>query len=289
MVVGDNNNKTLSIDPCLKDDSLRLLFNFLRISPSYALAHDLGIKRLTRSMPERTKAVLRTYRRFGDVFTKPFEAWAAPHRKLSGKTTSFVQELVTRPDQSILPKPGYSLIEIKQGLSRSQALALIEQVIRRSSHFCSVKAVDTGIRAKTMWRALAVVYARARHPNVELWRIGALTGAIERVLGKIDPNEPKRSLANATMRRDLTLAVIRFLHVALLLSESAALGCFPDIKAPLIEPNQQLVFAFENHELDRRLSVCGLEYDYIVEKNLTSCRRGRLGTDTFKLTPPQIA
>ena len=62
--------------------------------------------------------------------------------------------------------------------------------------------------------------------------------------------------------------MIRFLQLALLLSQSAALGAFPDIDSPLIERNQQMVFAFENWELDRALSACAAEYDFVVAKSL---------------------
>ena len=149
---------------------------------------------------------------------------------------------------------------------------MIEQVIRSSKHFCAAKASDTGKRVKTMWRALAVVYARARHPNRELWRIGAETAVIERAMGRVDPQEPKRLSAHAVLRRDLTQAVLRFAQVAILLSESAALGCFPNTEAPLITPSKQLTLAFENFEVERRFRTCGVEFDYVAERNMSYCK-----------------
>ena len=255
------------------DEQLRLLFNYLRISPTYLLAHKLGPKKLTRGMPEQTKLAIQTYRRFGDVYSADFEQWSVPHRRMSFNPTSCVQELVANPSEEIKIEEGFSFIKVKHGLSRSEALTLVERVINESKHFCAAKASDTGKRAKTMWRALAVVYARARHPEKELWRIGAETAVIERSLGRLDPDEPRCLSANAVLRRDLTMAVIRFITVALLLSESAALGYFPDTEAPLVERSDQLVFAFKNYELDKQLRACSGEYDYIAKKNLQFCKR----------------
>jgi hypothetical protein len=223
-------------------------------------------------MPEQTKLAIQTYRRFGDVYNQDFEQWAEPHRRMSFNPTSCVQELVVTPNQHLDIEDGYSFIKVKHGLSRAEALAMIEQVIRSSKHFCAAKASDTGTRAKTMWRALAVVYARARHPKRELWRIGAETAVIERALGRVNPEEPKRVSAHAVLRRDLTQAVIRFAQVAVLLSESAALGCFPNTEAPLITPSKQLTMAFATYEVERRLRTCAFEFDYVAERNMSYCK-----------------
>ena len=272
MAVGSGNDQQWLVDPDKLGEQLRLLFHFLRISPTYFLAHKLGPKRLTRGMPEQTKLAIQTYRCFGDVYDQDFEQWAASHRRMSFNPTSCVQELVASPNEVVLSKEGYSLIAVKHGLSRAEALAMIEQVIRSSKHFCVAKASDTGTRVKTMWRALAVVYARARHPKRELWRIGAETAVIERALGRVDPEEPRRVSAHAVLRRDLTQAVIRFAQVAVLLSESAALGCFPNTNAPLITPSKQLTLAFETFEVERRLKTCGFEFDYVAERNMSYCK-----------------
>ena len=272
MAVDQSTDLQWLVDPDKLVEQLRLLFHFLRISPTYFLAHKLGPKKLTRGMPEQTKMAIQTYRRYGDVYDQDFEQWAEPHRRMSFNPTSGVQELVASPNEVVLSKEGYSLIEVKHGLSRAEALAMVEQVIRSSKHFCAAKASDTGKRVKTMWRALAVVYARARHPKRELWRIGAETAVIERAMGRVDPEEPKRVSAHAVLRRDLTQAVIRFAQVAVLLSESAALGCFPNIEAPLITPSEQLTMAFATYEVERRLRTCEVEFDYVAERNMSYCK-----------------
>ncbi len=272
MAVDQSTDQQWLVDPGKLGEQLRLLFHFLRISPTYFLAHKLGPKRLTRGMPEQTRLAIQTYRRYGDVYDQDFEQWAAPHRQMSFNPTSCVQELVVTPNQQLDIEDGYSFIKVKHGLSRAEALAMIEQVIRSSKHFCAAKATDTGKRVKTMWRALAVVYARARHPKRELWRIGAETAVIERSLGRLDPDEPRCLSAHAVLRRDLTQAVIRFAQVAVLLSESAALGCFPNIEAPLITPSKQLTMAFATYEVERRLRTCGVEFDYVVERNMSYCK-----------------
>lgn len=97
MAVDQSTDQQWLVDPDKLGEQLRLLFHFLRISPTYFLAHKLGPKRLTRGMPEQTKLAIQTYRCFGDVYDQDFEQWAAPHRRMSFNPTSCVQELVASP------------------------------------------------------------------------------------------------------------------------------------------------------------------------------------------------
>ena len=263
-----NNNVEWSAAPLEQDEELRLLYNYLRISPWYALAaRQIEIK-VRRLMPEHTRAIVHCYRRYGDVYAQTFEHWVGPARKLSGKPTSQPQALIVEASNVSQVAQGYKLIAIKEGSPLPEVLRELTELLKRCGSFRDRPPAITGLRAKTMWRALAVVYARARDPAAELWRIGARVGVIDRFAGRIDPEESKKSQATAQIRRELTQTVIRFLQLALLLSQSAALGTFPDTKSPLIERSQQMVFAFENRELDRALSACAAEYDFVVEKSL---------------------
>ena len=247
---------------------MRLFYNYLRISPLYALAFlQAGVK-LRRSMPAQTRLVIQCYRRYGDVFHRSFEEWAGPERQLSGNPTLQGQAHIIGPEQAHQIGAQYTLVAVDRSLPLNDAIKAVEQALRDSGVFEPKKSPVHGVRSKTMWKALAVVYARARRPADELWRVGARVGLIDRWVGQIDPEDSKKTAGSSLIRRDLTLAVIRFLQLASLLAQSAALGSFPDIESPLITPEKQLVFAFENYELDRRLSQCPGEYDFVVAKSL---------------------
>jgi hypothetical protein len=264
----EHRNFVGSQGPRIGEEELRLLYNYLRISPWYALAAGQVDIKVRRIAPERTRAVIQCYRRYGDVHHRSFEDWVGPVRKVSVKPTSRPRALIVEAQNISEVVQGYKLIAIKEGSSLPEVIHDLTELLKRCGYFCPRTASITGIRAKTMWRALAVVYARARDPAAELWRIGARVGVIDRFAGRIDPDESRKSAASMQMRKELTQTVIRFLQLALLLSQSAALGTFPDTKSPLIERNQQMVFAFENWELDRALSACAAEYDFVVAKNL---------------------
>lgn len=268
MAAGRYNNKKWSPAPAEQDEELRLLYNYLRISPWYALACSQIDIKVRRLMPERSRAIVHCHRRYGDVYAVDFDHWVGPARKLSGKPTTEPQALIVERGRASQIPSTHELIAIDKSLTIPEAVREITALLKRCGSFCPKPEPVTGTRAKTMWRALAVVYARARDPAAELWRIGARVGVIDRFVGRIDPEESRKSQATAQIRRELTQTVIRFLQLALLLSQSAALGTFPDTKSPLIEQDQQMVFAFENWELDRALSACAAEYDFVVAKSL---------------------
>jgi hypothetical protein len=40
----------------------------------------------------------------------------------------------------------------------------------------------------------------------------------------------------------------------------------------LITPSKQLTLAFETFEVERRLRTCGVEFDYVAERNMSYCK-----------------
>ena len=225
-------------------DLRRLFFNYLRISPSYRLACLNQDKRLKPSMPPHTKAVLLSYRRFGDVWSKDFEDWDAPAPMRSGNPTRRVQALP--PDAATLRS------------ERNVTLVLVPNELHSDEKVFQFKAIVSAdavkrhlpVRPRTLWKNLAVVYLKARHPEAELWRIGLLAGAVERYKDLIDPWCPRKLARDAAERRHLTLIVIRLLKNALAVAENAAVGLFPSADR---EPWQQLQFPFADHRLDELL------------------------------------
>jgi hypothetical protein len=121
------------------------------------------------------------------------------------------------------------------------------------------------LREKTLLQALCVVYARAKYPRVELWRIGALTNVVERYRDQINPWGSKKLASQAHMRRHLTLIVVRKLLFALLVAENAAAGHFPIAQR---EPWHQLEFPFMENQLYKLLSASGEEEQNFLVNSL---------------------
>ncbi len=255
-------------DLCAQDllgdlELARLFFNFLRISPSYALVSSSPGIKVTRKTPERSAQVIRTFKAYGDVHIQSFDAWMKSCPRLSGKTTLESKTLIISK-QERQPRPENHLsIFVPLGLKPVEATRQFREMV--------VPQLNTGphqcrhnIRRKTLWKALATVYQRAKHPSLELWRIGLLANLVDRYQGKINPWEQKKLAKQAEMRRHLTLMVVRALVLALVVSENSAIGAFP-VKTPI--SGEQLEFPFAEHRLFRLLSESGdTEFNWILKK-----------------------
>ena len=237
------------------NDLPRLLFNYLRISPSYALVCSSSSRRLTRGTPEASRRVIETFRKYGDVYCKSFDAWRGPHLAVSGNTTLPDQGLVGQTDYRKALGDTFITLSIPRNLPLKQQLSECERLLRRSK--ASVEQISrVKIRSKTLWKALAAVYERAKHPDVELWRVGLLANCVERFNGQLDAWATKKLAQHAEMRRHLTLIVVRALFLALLVAENAAHGAFPERSA---FSGPQLEFPFAELELHNRLMALGDE------------------------------
>lgn len=233
----------------------RLLFNYLRISPSYALVCLSPPKRLARSTPSGSRQVIDTFRIYGDVYRRSYDAWRGPHLAVSGKTTPPDQGLTGQRDCQETLGDDFITLSIPRNLSLKEQLSECKRLLRCSKaprqQFSHVK-----IRTKTLWKALATVYERAKHPDIELWRVGLLANCVERFNGQLDAWATKKLAQHAEMRRHLTLIVVRTLFLALLVAENAAHGAFP-ARTPL--PGIQMEFPFSELRLHHQLMASGDE------------------------------
>ena len=249
--------------PELTADSYRLFFNFLRISPSYALASRQGGQiKVTRKTPDRTRQLVAVFNVLGNVHTTDFDSWQGPALITSGIRTPRVRVLTSSTADRVVLSRDCVLMAVPRSLSRARQLAECKALLDKNDVKAATPTQDT--RIKTLWKALACVYARAKNPDLELWRVGLLANAVTRFKGVMNPEETRKLAAHAEMRRHLTLMVIRLLFTALVVSENAALGRFPDKS---VQSASQLAFPFEAHQLDRLLSASGdLEYNYIMNR-----------------------
>lgn len=246
----------------LGDDYERLLFNYLRISPSYALICESNGQKITRSTPEFSRRIIHTFQKFGDVYSLHFVDWLGSHRAVSQKTTAPNQALLITPGQTVTCPPGYQGVlfpTVSTAVERAKICSQLQKRPMPSKSYLS----DPIIRSKTLWKALAAVYERAKHPEIELWRVALLANVVDRLKGKLDPWGGKKAAKDAELRRHLTLMVVRALFLALIVSENAAQGFFPT-RAEV--PGEQLEFPFAQLKLHGLLSSQGdAEYLAIIE------------------------
>jgi hypothetical protein len=241
----------------------RLLFNYLRISPSYGLICANGARRVTRITPEASRKVIKTFKQYGDVFGLNFDAWAGPALAASGYTTLPAQGLIRHVKPQTVDQGEYLTLHVPKNLPIRTQLIECERLLRLNAAPLQPK-LEAVIRHKTLWKALATVYERAKHPDIELWRVGLLANCVERFNGKLDAWAAKKQAQHSEMRRHLTLIVVRFLVLALLVAENAAMGAFP-VKLPL--DSAQIEFPFAELELHNRLMASGdAEYREICSR-----------------------
>ena len=242
--------------------NMRLFFNFLRISPSYALINkDRAAKRLTSKTPIRTRQIIQVFRLLGEVHSESFSQWAGPGLLLSGNKTSKDETLLLTNSKPLVIDANCMIFSVPRTLERAQQMAQFRELL--NVHDPKPVKKTVGIRPNTLWKALACVYAKARHPDLELWRIGMLANAVERFKGKISPDGPRSLASQANQRRHLTLIVARLMFTALLVSENAAIGVFPSMQRDM---GVQTEFAFEAYQLHKHLSATGDEEYNLVMK-----------------------
>jgi hypothetical protein len=141
---------------------------------------------------------------------------------------------------------GYINLLVPSHLPLARQLLECERLLRCTIDTQRTKT-EPSIRYKTLWRALATVYERAKHPDIELWRVGLLANCVERFNGQLDAWATKKSAHHAQMRRHLTLIVVRMLVLAL--------------------EGSQLQFPFAELQLHNRLMTSGdAEYRAICDR-----------------------
>lgn len=246
--------------------NLRLFFNFLRISPSYALMDRArAAKRLTSKTPVRTRQIIEVFRLLGEVHTESFSRWAGPALLMSGNRTSKKETLLLNQSKPFVINANCMIFSVPRTLERAQQMAQFRELL--DLHDPKPVRRTVGIRPHTLWKALACVYAKARHPDKELWRIGMLANAVERFKGKVSPDGPRSLASQAEQRRHLTLMVARLILMALLISENAAIGVFPSMQKDM---GVQAEFPFEAHQLHKHLSATGDEEYNLIMKSAGS-------------------
>jgi hypothetical protein len=240
-----------------------LFFQFLRISPSYALALDCEreqelAERLGSA--ERARKVWRTRRDMGDVFTVLFKDWwQARGLSLFGIHTAKprvvgIRRLRPNEDADERRKrvgaayrrfvegryreqgnPDSVLISVPLGMKPALMVRQLKQLLAavQAEHppelpVAAYALEENKLREARLLACLRLIYKRSARPDEELWRAAARAKISETHV--VDPLAKKKDAKSAEARRMLTIMASRLSRDALMIAENAAAGKFPSME-----------------------------------------------------------
>jgi len=247
-----------------QDWRFQMLFEYLRISPSYALAHTLKNEvALAEALGDAARAarVWKTYTDIGNVHEVLYRDWWLRNGlKLFGVHTAKPKsEKITRlshgvsdevlSEQSVQSITAYLNGNFKQqgapdsvlvSIPLGQKRMTIMRQLRKLLDDANLEPIyqpqatymleNNKMRYRRLLAGLRLVYMRSARPNDALWRI-ATRAKISTTHNTLDPLAQRKEAKTADARRMLTIMASRLLHDVLLMSENAAQGIFPSLQA----------------------------------------------------------
>ena len=241
---------------CVQDIK-RLLFNFLRISPSYWSACSNPKKmRLRKHMPDDQRNAILCFRRYGDVFGKSFQSWSDQHPRLFASHVGPAVALYSSNEIGQI-RDGDMFAHLPKATplpTDAQWLNMLEQLRRQRRADSLLEKLK--VRISSLWKILNLVYTRAMHPDIEQWRVGALVQLVKDFVGKLDPWAPRSKSGDEHMRRHMNIMVHRWLDRGAIIAENAAHDLFPNDQGAM---SKQIQFDFEDRDFVSRLFSLGNE------------------------------
>lgn len=241
----------------------QMFFEYLRISPSYALAlNTLSEEALIKQLGDelRARAVWQTRCDMGDVNHMLYKEWwlekglglfgvhtqkprievinriGSDERRaliLSNSQAGLEQYLKNHYRQQ--GRPDSLLLSIPLGLNRTTTLKQLKKLLTEmetqqppSLPIPAYQLENNKMRYRRLLAGLRLLYMRAAKPNEELWRIAA-RAKISHSHGRLNPEADKKDNTNPDARRMLTIMSSRLLHDTLVIAENAATGVFPSL------------------------------------------------------------
>jgi hypothetical protein len=249
-----------------------MFFEYLRLSPSYALALDCAsANELATKLGDEQRAlhVWKTRVDMGNLFEVMYRDWWLDrgltlfgvhsqrprveliHRnspiegdedliRASQKqvehylTQSFQQQ--GRPDSVLMSIP----LDQKPSATIRQLKKLLNEIKAVPPVLPEVAypLESNKMRYRRLLAGVRLVYHRAAKPDEELWRVASRAKISQTHI--LDPNSPKKDIKNAEARRMLTIMASRLLHDSMVVAENASMGLFPSLRPINIEkPNYE--------------------------------------------------
>ena len=236
-------------------------FEFLRLSPSYQLAHRVRSgERLSAKDKDRLPAdfarVLAVYDDFGNVQRALFRPWwlkrgltlmgkageppSIQQLGTIGVTSSNASELIQQGISGYTEgawvkqsKPDALIIAIPLTAQRTKIMRSIRKLLNEhpSPKMGAPEPKYALVKHKThissLNFALKTVWHRALDPKRSLWRIGAEIRISPTFSEEVDPKARKRTQDTTYARKMLAILTSRAFSRGLMLAENAARGIFP--------------------------------------------------------------
>lgn len=241
-----------------------LMFEFLRLSPSYELARvhrTTGLsKEQMKTLPTDFKQVLATYDRLGDVRTALFRQWwmkrgmsafGNPYTKpivhkiaslppnqevmlgdVSNELKQFLIE--TRSDEGLTES---LLVSIPIGGNRSDVLKQINKLLDQNppskvkppNSINQLKLIGQRLHPKVLLKGMRLLWIKAAYPKWENWRLGAYTNLSPSYAPELDYNGPKKTTTEVEQVDRIIMGKITSRAVKRFehMAENAARGKFP--------------------------------------------------------------
>jgi hypothetical protein len=240
-----------------------LMFEYLKISPSYELARKLRQERLTKaeteSLPEDFDQVLKTFDDYGDIRTIPFpQWWSSKGLELYG--SQFIKPRVHQiamieKDESYEPQFALALeryfkklrppegnipalvLAVPLGMNKKYVLKLVSNYIDQAGVEVPKRAKKSvrplaaeRLRSKPLFIGLRLLTFKARFPHKENWRLGVMAEVSPKNTEGLDIKAKKNTKQTADQRINMGILTSRAMKKAQHVAENAARGSFPNSK-----------------------------------------------------------
>lgn len=240
-----------------------LMFEYLRLSPSYALANKQATIGLTKQeeacLPADFNEVIRTYELLGDVQKILFRQWwirrgikvfgnpythpkvhelAELHsdkdveiRELADNLTHYLNE--TRRDEGLV---NALLLSVPLGRRKAEVIKQVSEILDRYSKRTGdtkqkpqLKLIGKRLRAKVLFNGLRLLWFKAARPSWVHWRLGAKAEISETYSKELDAATERKDYTEDSKVDRILLGKItyRALRKFNRIAENASRGRFP--------------------------------------------------------------
>lgn len=260
---------------------VRLMIEFLRLSPTYELARRFRNGELKKteqkSLPADFDQVLKTYDEYGNVNSVDFEDWwQKTGIYLYG--TEFDKPQVRQIAEIVKGEqfePGFSralehyfkalrtkegngpglILAVPLSMNKRYLMRQISMLIDRTGVTAPVKAKKAGrplaaqrLRSAPLFRAIHLLWGKAQKPDQENWRLGLRCNVSPKNAEGLDINAKKNTTLTADQRIKMAILTSRALKNARYICENAARGKFPS-SDPIELPD------FDYEDIYRRMQI----------------------------------
>jgi hypothetical protein len=253
-----------------QDWRFQMFFEYLRISPSFALANELKNEQALASTlgdSDWAARVWKTYSDIGNVYGVMYRDWwlsnglrlfgihtAKPKtqvvtklkhsEKNIGQTVKSIDDYLSgnferqgQPDSILVSIPlGQKRVTIMKQLRKLLDDANQESIYQPKALY---PLEVNKMRYRRLLAGLRLVYMQAARPDEALWRV-ATRAKISEKHTELDPNAKKKTVKDSDPRRILTIMASRLMRDTLIIAENAAQGQFPTMN-----PSSVKTFDFE--------------------------------------------